>query len=236
MRDLVDQEIRDVTAPGIKAELHEATATLADLQTQLDAISLTELETKAHSILRGLGFKEASLQKPFNTLSGGWRMRCQLAATLIEPAEVMILDEPTNFLDMQGIVWLQKFLTDDQSAAGKTIVLVSHDRDFVDSVCEEIIVLEEQALRYFQGNLSAYELDFRTRVLYLTRMKEIQDQERSRMEKTIATAVKKGKQTGDDNKLKMAKSRQKKLENNTGMQVGLNGSRFKLNRDRPGMR
>ena len=235
MKDLLDNEILNLGAADIQAELQDATATMVDLQAQLDAFSLVELESKARNILCGLGFRESNLHKPFSTLSGGWEMRCQLAGILIEPADVLILDEPTNFLDMQGIIWLQRFLVELRSERSKTVVIVSHDRDFVDNVCEEVIILEDQVLKYFQGNLTAYEIDFKSRVLYLTRMKETQDHEASRVKKTIATAIKQGKQSGDDNKLRMAKSRQKKLENQTGMQVGANGGRFKLNRDRVGV-
>ena len=231
---LLENEVQDLGAPDIQRELQDAATTMVDLQAQLDAISLVELESKARNILCGLGFRESSLHKPFGTLSGGWEMRCQLASVLIEPADILILDEPTNFLDMQGIIWLQRFLVELRSEQSKTVVTVSHDRDFVDNVCEEVIVLEDQVLKYFQGNLTAYEIDFRSRVLYLTRMKETQDHEASRIKKTIATAIKQGKQSGDDNRLRMAKSRQKKLENQTGMQVGTNGGRFKLNRDRIG--
>ena len=235
MKDLLDKEIQDIGAADVQAELLSAIATMEDLQAQLDAISLVELESKARHILCGLGFKESSLHRPFSTLSGGWEMRCQLASILIEPADVLILDEPTNFLDMQGIIWLQRFLVDLRSERSKTVVIVSHDREFVDNICEEVIIVEDRVLKYFQGNLTAYETDFKSRVLYLTRMKETQDHEASRIKKTIASAIKQGKQSGDDNKLRMAKSRQKKLENQTGMQVGTNGGRFKLNRDRVGV-
>src|SRR5438876_10880901 len=141
-----------------------------------------DVETKAYGILQGLGFTDSSLQEPFKTLSGGWRMRCVLACILIQRADIMILDEPTNFLDLLGIIWLQKYLIDLRSTENKTVVLVSHDRDFVDNVCEEIILLGDQSLAYFRGNLSAYEENLRSRVLYLTRMQEAQDREVSRME------------------------------------------------------
>ena len=197
-------------------------------------LSLTDMEAKARAILLGLGFEEANFQKPFNTLSGGWRMRCMLAGVLIQDVEIMILDEPTNFLDLLSIIWLQKHLIALRSNEAKTVVVVSHDRDFMDNICEELILLRDQKLSYFRGNISAYDKDFRSRTLYLTRMQEAQDREAARMTKTISANIKAGKKTGDDNKLRMAKSRAKKLEDRAGMQVSATGGRFKLSRDRAG--
>jgi len=147
----------------------------------------------------------------------------------------MILDEPTNFLDMLGIIWLQQHIIDLSETNKKTVVVVSHDRDFMNNISEETIILRDKTLSYFRGNLSAYEDDFSNKIGYLTRMQELQEAKADRMKETINTNIKVGKKTGDDNKLRMAKSRQKKMENQTGMQVGQNGGRFKLSRDRLGM-
>lgn len=160
-------------------------------------------------------------------------MRCMLACALFQKADIMI-DEPTNFLDLLGIIWLQEHLVSLRSTEEKTVIVVSHDRDFVDHVCEEMILLKAKSLVYFSGNLSAYEKDLRSRIVYLTRMQEAQDRETARIEKTISANIKLGKKSGDDNKLRMAKSRQKKLEDQAGMQVGATGGRFKLSRDRMG--
>jgi len=192
------------------------------------------MERKARNILVGLGFDEEMTQKPVHTLSGGWRMRCALAAVLLQPADLMVLDEPTNFLELQGIVWLQQHLQAVSEQAQKTVVVVSHDRDFIDSVCDQIIILRDKTLAYFAGNLSEYEIDLCSRIKHLTRVQEAQDKEADRMQKTIRANIKQGKKTGDDNKLRMAKSRQKKLEDRAGMQVSANGGRFKLSRDRAG--
>lgn len=161
-------------------------------------------------------------------------MRCMLACVLLQNTDIMILDEPTNFLDLLGIIWLQEHLVGLRVTEKRTVILVSHDRDFVDHVCEEIILLKDKSLVYFHGNISAYEEDLRSRILYLTHMQEVQDRETARIEKTISANIKLGKKSGDDNKLRMAKSRQKKLEDNAGMQVGATGGRFKLSRDRMG--
>lgn len=193
------------------------------------------MEEKARHVLLGLGFQESSFETPFNTLSGGWRMKCMLAGVLIQDVEILILDEPTNFLDLLSIIWLQEYLISLRSNEEKTVIVVSHDRDFMDNICEELILLRDQKLSYFRGNISSWEKDFRSRVLYLTRMQEVQDKEAARLAKTISANIKIGKKTGDDNKLRMAKSRQKKLDEGVGMQVNARGGRFKLSRDRAGM-
>jgi ATPase subunit of ABC transporter with duplicated ATPase domains len=196
---------------------------------------ISGLESRARTILKGVGFKESTtLHKSYSSLSGGWRMRCHLASVLYRSpnADIIILDEPTNFLDLLGIVWLQRYLT--ELRASVTVLIVSHDRDFLDSVCEETIILRDQKLTYFRGNVSAYAADFESKKLNLSAMKEAQDRQIKHMKNSIAENIKDGKKSGDDNKLRLAKSRQKKVDERMGLQVSATGGRFKLNRDRPG--
>ncbi|CEN62552.1 hypothetical protein ASPCAL09185 [Aspergillus calidoustus] len=231
-RELLEQEEIDVESA--KEETQTAVETLQDLQSQFEAMKVVDVEQQARQILLGLGFKEDMLGKPFHTLSGGWRMRCMLASILIQNPDIMILDEPTNFLDLLGVVWLEEYLKRMRESSQTTILLVSHDRDFVDAVCEEIVILRDQKLTYFKGNLSAYEKDFEEQKLYWGRMKEAQDRQIAHMEATVRESIKVGKKTNDDNKLRMAKSRQKKLDDRMGVQVSARGGRFKLNRDLAG--
>lgn len=107
---------------------------------------LVDLEARAQNVLGCLGFTKMRIQTPLKELSGGWRMRCMLANVLLQDADIMILDEPTNFLDLLGIMWLQSYLSGLRSSSPKTLVVVSHDRAFIDHVCEEIILLKDQAL------------------------------------------------------------------------------------------
>ncbi|OJD19601.1 hypothetical protein AJ78_00458 [Emergomyces pasteurianus Ep9510] len=200
-----------------------------------EAMKITDIEAEARRVLIGLGFKDSSFEQPFDSLSGGWRMRCMLAGSLIQKADIMILDEPTNFLDLLGIIWLENYFAHLRTVDDdRTMVLVSHDRDFLNNVCEETIILKDQTLAYFRGNLSAYEEDLGAQKLYWSRMKEAQDRQVAHMEATIRDNIKLGKKTGDDNKLRMAKSRQKKVDERMGVQVSAKGTRFKLNRDRVG--
>ena len=197
-------------------------------------MKLVDVEQKACQVLIGLGFRETDFSKPYSTLSGGWRMRCTLASILIQDPDVMILDEPTNFLDLLGVVWLEKYLQKLRDVSETTIVLVSHDRDFVNAVCEEVIILRDQKLSYFRGNLSAFEKDFEAQKLYWGRMKEAQEQKVAHMEATVRDTMKAGKKTNDDSKLRMAKSRQRKIDERMGVQVSASGGKFKLNRDLAG--
>ena len=194
-------------------------------------MKLADMEKEARRILTGLGFKEEVLDTKVSTLSGGWRMRCMLASVLVQKPDIMILDEPTNFLDLLGVVWLENYLQQLRDTSQTTILLVSHDRDFINSVCEEIVILREQKLHYFRGNLAAYEQDFEEQKLYLGRMKEAQERQIAHMEASIRENMKIGKKTNDENKLRQAKSRQKKVDDRMGLQVSANGGRFKLNRD-----
>ncbi|EKV18897.1 ABC ATPase, putative [Penicillium digitatum] len=189
------------------------------------------MEQHARRILLGLGFKEDGFERKLSTLSGGWRMRCVLAIILVQDPDIMILDEPTNFLDLLGVVWLENYLKQPHDTSETTLVLISHDRDFVNTVCEEIVILRDQKLTYFRGNLSAYEQDFEEQKLYLGRMKEAQERQVAHMEASIRENMKIGKKTNDENKLRQAKSRQKKVDDRMGLQVSANGGRFKLNRD-----
>ncbi|KAH2383581.1 hypothetical protein KXV62_007537 [Aspergillus fumigatus] len=233
-KELIEQPDQSIEAEVLKAETQAAIDTLQELQAQFEVMKLVEIEKQARQILIGLGFDEAMLSKPFLTLSGGWRMRCLLASVLIQNPDIMILDEPTNFLDLLGVVWLENYLQRLRDSSQTTILLVSHDRDFVNAVCEEIVILRDQKLTYFRGNLSAYEKDFEAQKLYWGRMKEAQERQIAHMEATIRENIKLGKKTNDDNKLRMAKSRQKKVDDRMGVQVNANGGRFKLNRDLAG--
>jgi ATPase subunit of ABC transporter with duplicated ATPase domains len=208
---------------------------LSALQAELDVLPVRDVEAKARGVLAGLGFTDKRFGSKVSTLSGGWRMRCQLAAALLQTADVLVLDEPTNFLDMLGMLWLQRYLEDLRDSAPDTaVVIVSHDRDFVNATCDELMILREKQLVYFQGNLDSYEKSTRHEILRMSRMKEAQDKQIAHMSKTVANSIQRGKKTGDDNKLRQAKSRQKKLDERMGMEVNAKGGRFKLNRDRAG--
>lgn len=227
----LDQPDDEISAEALQTETQEAADMLADLQSQIEPSRLAQIEVEARKILTGLGFTEAYLAKPLSSLSGGWHMRAALSSALLQEADILILDEPTNFLDLLGIVWLQRYL---QSLADKekppTLILVSHDRDFV-SLCTDLLILKDKQLTYFHGDIQTYERSQSERRQWLIKMKEAQDKQKAHIEKTIAQNLKAGKANDDQNKIRQAKSRQKKLDDRWGMQVSAKGTRFKLNRD-----
>jgi len=192
---------------------------LADLQSQIEPAHIAEIEVKARVILSGLGFPKTLLEKPVSNMSGGWKMRTNLAACLLQPTDIMILDEPTNFLDLLGIIWLQRYLLQLRDAGPNppTVVLVSHDRDFINSVCQELIILKDQTLTYFRGDLNVYDSTMREKKLHLGKMRDAQEKQKAHIQQTIQQNIKQGKAAGDENKLRQAKSRQKKLDDRMGM-------------------
>lgn len=111
------------------------------------------LPAKAAELLVGLGFPLADHKKPVKDFSGGWRMRLNLAQALIAPADLLLLDEPTNHLDLDAIIWLQDFLV---SYPG-TMLIISHDRDFLDALCHGIFHIENKQLKTYSGNYSTFE-------------------------------------------------------------------------------
>ncbi|KAK7447506.1 hypothetical protein CaCOL14_008578 [Colletotrichum acutatum] len=230
-QSLVDQQQDEISAETIKTETQEALDMLADLQLQVEPSKVAETESKAKRILTGLGFSEAYMSKSVTSLSGGWRMRTALCISLLQETDILILDEPTNFLDLLGIIWLQRYLgslqdTDD----APTLILVSHDRDFI-TICSDLLILKEKGLTYFHGDLPTYEASQSERKLWLTKMKDAQDKQKAHIQQSISNNIKAGKANDDQNKLRQAKSRQKKLDDRWGLTVSAKGGRFKLNRD-----
>ena len=209
---------------------------LDDLHLSLDAMDSSGVEARARKVLLGLGFSAEKLDSSFTSLSGGWRTRCELACALTQRPDVLFLDEPTNFLDLLGIVWLQQHLINDLPRS-TSVVIVTHDREFADAVGEELILLKTEPAKNidtFHGTLTEYILECRRQIKRMTRMKEAQDRQVKHMEATIAGNIKSAKRSGDDKKLKQAVSRKKKIEDRSGMEVSAKGTRFKRNRDMAG--
>ncbi|KZL68317.1 ABC transporter [Colletotrichum tofieldiae] len=233
---LLEQPQDEVSDETIKNETQEALDMLADLQLQVEPSKVAETESKAKRILTGLGFSEAYMSKPVSSLSGGWRMRTALSISLLQETDILILDEPTNFLDLLGIMWLQRYLESLQDVDdAPTLILVSHDRDFI-TLCTDLLILKDKGLTYFHGDVPTYEASQSERKLWLTKMKDAQDKQKAHIQQSIANNMKAGKANDDQNKLRQAKSRQKKLDDRWGLQVSAKGGRFKLNRDVVGYR
>ncbi|KAF2870355.1 ABC transporter ATP-binding protein uup-1 [Massariosphaeria phaeospora] len=227
----LDQDEREINPTQLSEETQAAADMLSSVYAFLELMFASEAEAKARKVLLGLGFKEDKIDKPISQLSGGWKTRCDLACALCQYADVLLLDEPTNFLDLPSIIWLQDYIS---NLEGTTVLITTHDRDFGDAVAEELIVLRNQTLEKFRGHLSLYERERHNRARYLSKMKEAQEKQKKHMEKSVANNFKAARDRGDDKKLKQAASRKKKLDERMGLEVGLKGGRFKLNRDLAG--
>ncbi|MCC8408964.1 ABC-F family ATP-binding cassette domain-containing protein [Mucilaginibacter sp. UR6-1] len=125
---------------------------LSDKQTEFEALDGYNIEYKAHEILAGLGFSEADTHRKLSTFSGGWRMRVMLAKILLQAPDILLLDEPTNHLDLPSIQWLEQYLKDFEGA----VIIVSHDRWFLDKVINRTVESRKGKLTVYAGNYSFY--------------------------------------------------------------------------------
>ncbi len=150
-----DVELRAVERALVDAEAHPGTAGehLAELHHRYDAIDGYSARARAASLLSGLGFAVARHGDPVASFSGGWRMRLNLAQALMTRSDLLLLDEPTNHLDLDAVLWLEEWL---QRYAG-TLLLITHDRDLLDSVVASIVHLDGCKLRLYAGNYSQFE-------------------------------------------------------------------------------
>jgi ATP-binding cassette subfamily F protein 3 len=155
-----DTELRQLQARLEQAETSADGEAIAQLHAQLDHIDGYTATSRAGRLLDGLGFRPDEVRRPVNTFSGGWRMRLNLAQALMCRSDLLLLDEPTNHLDLDAVIWLESWL---RSYPG-TLLLISHDRDFLDAVVDHILHIEQQGIRLYSGNYSAFE---RLRAEYL---------------------------------------------------------------------
>ncbi|GAA0822714.1 ABC transporter ATP-binding protein [Colwellia asteriadis] len=197
-----DKEFRQ-----LEQELEHARSTQngnleATIINKIDTINGYSLPARAGELLHGLGFLQSQLNNPVKDFSGGWRMRLNLAQALISRADLLLLDEPTNHLDLDAVIWLQRWL---KRFTG-TLVLISHDRDFLDTVIGQILHIEHQQAKLYSGNYTAFE---RQRAEHLAQ----QDAQYQRQQKEAAhlTAFV-DRFRAKASKAKQAQSRLKRLE------------------------
>ncbi|MGM0616149.1 MAG: ABC-F family ATP-binding cassette domain-containing protein [Pseudomonadota bacterium] len=162
--DALDRAIIDYVLDGdialrqAQADLETAQASgaahrEAELHGLIETLDGYRAESRAAQLLVGLGFVQADLQRPLSDFSGGWRMRVNLARTLFMPSDLLLLDEPTNHLDLDALLWLEQWLTRYPG----TLLLISHDRDFLDAVCDHIVHMHQQSVELYRGNYSRFE-------------------------------------------------------------------------------
>jgi len=161
-----------------EAETAQDPHRIAEIQTRLADIGAHAAPARAAAILAGLGFSTADQARPCSEFSGGWRMRVALAATLFAEPDLLLLDEPTNYLDLEGTLWLQDHL----ARYPHTLIVISHDRDLLDSAVGHILSLEAQKLVLYRGGYSAFERQRRERQTLDAKLAKKQEAQRKHLQ------------------------------------------------------
>ncbi|MFT5720235.1 MAG: ATP-binding cassette subfamily F protein 3 [Motiliproteus sp.] len=148
-----DSELRQVQQELADAELQVDATHVGELHARLAGIDGYTADARARQLLNGLGFKQSEIDRPVANFSGGWRIRLNLAQALMSRSDLLLLDEPTNHLDLDATLWLEQWLKTHEG----TLILISHDRDFLDRVVGHIVHLDKCKLTLYKGNYSDFE-------------------------------------------------------------------------------
>lgn len=176
--------------------------TIAHCHSELQEIDGYSIESRAAKILNGLGFSNKEMLKPVKSFSGGWQMRLQLARVLLSRAQLYLLDEPTNHLDIDAILWLEQWL----NKLAATLVIISHDRDFLDAVCSHTLHLKNKQLKLYAGNYTAFNKQYNLQLEIDMRQAAKSQAQREHMQNFVDRFRAKA------SKAKQAQSRMKALE------------------------
>jgi ATP-binding cassette subfamily F protein 3 len=148
-----DSELRETEAAMAAAEAKDAGTALAELHARYAALGGYDARSRAGRLMHGLGFSAADETRPVAAFSGGWRMRLNLAQALMCRSDLLLLDEPTNHLDLDAVLWLEEWLRNYPG----TLLMIAHDREFLDRTVDRIVHIEQQTARLYSGNYSAFE-------------------------------------------------------------------------------
>ena len=148
-----DAELREIEAGLLDAEAKHEGEKIAELHHRLNDIEGYSAKARAAALLDGLGFTQADLARSVSDFSGGWRVRLNLARALMCRSDLLLLDEPTNHLDLDAVYWLESWLRDYRG----TLLLISHDRDFLDAVVNNVLHIEQQRITLYRGGYSDFE-------------------------------------------------------------------------------
>ena len=197
-----DTVVSELLTAVAKAEAEQDFDLAAKWHQQLETCDGYSASRRAEQLLLGLGFATEQCDRPVTSFSGGWRIRLNLARALMKPSDLLLLDEPTNHLDLDATLWLQGWL---QAYKG-TLVMISHDRDFIDATCERVMRIEHQRLGLYRGGYSDYE---RQRAEQLSQQQASFDKQQRRIAE-IEDFVRRFRYKAT--KAKQAQSRLKELE------------------------
>src|SRR5438874_7398047 len=176
-----DGALRAVEEKLRSAEATNDGALIAELHAELGDADVYTARPRAEALLLGLGFKTGQLEQPVSTFSGGWRMRLNLAQALMCRSDLLLLDEPTNHLDLDAIIWLEDWL---RRYPG-TLIVISHDRDFLDGVVKAIVHIDQKKLRRYTGDYSSFETQRAQAVVLASAQIEKQARERAHLQSFI---------------------------------------------------
>ena len=176
-----DREFRKLEADLIKAEQDDNGTLVAEIHGKIDTIGGYSIRARAAELLDGLGFSQEQMSWSLTQFSGGWRMRLNLAQALLCRSDLLLLDEPTNHLDLDAVMWLERWL---QNYPG-TLVLISHDRDFLDPIVGRIIHIENQQLNEYTGNYSSFEVQRAQKLILQQAMFQKQQKQMTHMQSYI---------------------------------------------------
>ncbi len=154
---------------------------IADIQTRLADMGAHAAESRAASILAGLGFDEAAQHRPCSSLSGGWRMRVALAAVLFSEPDLLLLDEPTNYLDLEGTLWLETYI----ARYPHSVVLISHDRDLLNRAVDSIVHLSDGKLTFYRGGYDSFDRQRREKQALQVKLRRKQEEQRQHMQEFV---------------------------------------------------
>lgn len=193
---------RDLQSQYEAALQNEQGILAAEIHGQLQDLGGDTIVSRAGIILSGLGFDQVQMSQPVNSFSGGWRMRLNLAQALLLDADLMLLDEPTNHLDLDAVIWLEKWLAEFRG----TLLLISHDREFLDAVTQYTVSFENNSLEIYKGNYSAYERQRAEKIRLQQLTQQKQQEKKAHLQKFIDRFGAKA------SKAKQANARKKQLE------------------------
>ncbi|UPQ87782.1 ABC transporter ATP-binding protein [Vibrio sinaloensis] len=176
-----DREYRRLEADLAKAEQQDNGTLVAEIHGKIETIGGYSIRARAAELLDGLGFSQQQMSWSLTQFSGGWRMRLNLAQALLCRSDLLLLDEPTNHLDLDAVMWLERWL---QNYPG-TLVLISHDRDFLDPIVGRIIHVENQLLNEYTGNYSSFEDQRAQKLLLQQAMYQKQQKQMAHMQSYI---------------------------------------------------
>ncbi|MGW8269502.1 MAG: ATP-binding cassette domain-containing protein [Burkholderiales bacterium] len=176
-----DAGLRRLEAELARAEAQNDGTRIAELHAGLGDADAYTARARAEQLLMGLGFKVEQLERPVASFSGGWRMRLNLAQALMCPSDLLLLDEPTNHLDLDAIIWLEDWLRRYRG----TLIVVSHDRDFLDAVVEVIVHIDQKKLRRYTGDYSSFERQRAQALVLAAALQTKQARERAHLQSFI---------------------------------------------------